>query len=166
MTCLGSQSKPRFNPVVGFRAHSRKHYSLSILSVSQICYQRRTRFNRKSDEGTAKCLSITLGVLSLGPSFPLPWSPPIHPLTAISSPPGSCLTNLTRGRSHFKSIRETMNEFLNQVLNPISNCSVTTLHSNNYQEILLLQSSRKKMRRKVVDILHEKIPQKNISYRD
>lgn len=59
-----------------------------------------------------------------------------------------------------------MNEFLNQVLNPISNCSVTTLHSNTYQEILLLQSSRKKMRRKVVDILDEKIPQKNISYRD
>lgn len=120
--CLGHIASWDLIQKCSFRVHS-PEYSLSILSVSQICYQR-----QHSDDATSKCPNISLGLLFLETSFLLPWLSQIHPFAGISSPPGFCLTDWTRYtfplyffflfRSVYLPIlnkSEKHNEFLNQI---------------------------------------------------
>lgn len=128
---LGPTASERLVQQSDFRVHSPQHYSLLLLTVSQICYQRWTRLSLKSEEGIAKRPNISLGLLSLGTSFILLdcliFVPSLvfhlHQDSASLIQPD---VNLTLNKF------EKENEFLNRILNPISNSSVTKLYSNIY----------------------------------
>lgn len=98
MTCLGSHNKPGPHPEVWLQVHSPKHHFS--------CFSMFLRFAIREEHIFTKELRSVL-------TPPRVCSPlashlhslcHIHPLAGMSSPPGFCLTDLTRYNYHFKYI--------------------------------------------------------------
>lgn len=127
MTCFGSHKPPGSNLKSGFRVHSPKHY------VS--CFSMFLRFAIRDEHSLTKALR---GVLT-SPWACSPLEPHLYPPLIVSFIPwlafhlhqdsvSQIQPNATITVNQF----EKQNEFLNQILNLISNFSVTKLHNHTY----------------------------------